>query len=252
MMRCGEGGVSDTSSSSPVSGEGESKVLSPDGETPPVPVASSSPLPSPLPSLEDEETEEIISQDGQASPARSPSAHMLISPSAPTKGQKRPYAGFSPNKEKGKRNLQFTKMHPTKKRVSTTKKAGLVLSVARINKRLKAGRYARRIGLTASVYMASVLEYLVAEVLELAGNCARYFRKQRVFPRCIQLTLLHDKELFQLTRGAIVPQGGVKPFIHPVLVNGHSGSAVGQPEVVPTEEPPPTAHSKEDWYGDGC
>merc|ERR1712098_226024 len=75
----------------------------------------------------------------------------------------------------------------------------------------------KRTGFTAGVYMAAVLEYLVAEILELAGNCARYFRKQRIFPRCIQLTLLHDKELFQLTRGAIVPQGGVKPFIHPAL-----------------------------------
>ena len=83
------------------------------------------------------------------------------------------------------------------------------------------------------------------------SSISRYFRKQRVFPRCIQLTLLHDKELFQLTRGAIVPQGGVKPFIHPVLVHGRN--AEEQPEVVPptVEQPPPTAHSKEDWYGDG-
>lgn len=104
-----------------------------------------------------------------------------------------------------------------KKRISSTKRAGLVLSVSRINRRIKAGRYARRTGFTAGVYMAAVLEYLVAEVLELAGNCARYFRKHRIFPRCIQLTLLHDKELFSLTKGAIVPQGGVKPFIHPAL-----------------------------------
>ena len=55
--------------------------------------------------------------------------------------------------------------------------------------------------------------------------CARYFKKQRVFPRCIQLTLLHDKELYQLTRGAIVPQGGVKPFIHPVLMSTVHGKA---------------------------
>lgn len=118
-------------------------------------------------------------------------------------------------KEKAKRKLNYEER--SRKRVSTTKRAGLVLSVSRINRRIKAGRYAKRVGLTSGVYMAAVLEYLVAEVLELAGNCARYFRKHRIFPRCIQLTLLHDKELFQLTRGAIVPQGGVKPFIHPAL-----------------------------------
>lgn len=259
---------SDRSSSPPVKAQGE--VQSPDEATPPVPVASSSPLPrpsSPVPlplptedppqlpvpvpavpvppeneaELEDEETEEIVGQDSQAqvSPVGGESQSQAVTPTAPSKDQGRTLEAFSPNKERARRNLN--KLKPTKKRVSSTKKAGLVLSVARINKRLKAGRYARRIGLTAAVYMASVLEYLVAEVLELAGNCARYFRKQRVFPRCIQLTLLHDKELFQLTRGAIVPQGGVKPFIHPVLMTGKSEE----------QEKVPTAHNKEDWYGDG-
>jgi len=62
------------------------------------------------------------------------------------------------------------------------------------------------------------MEYLVAEVLELAGNCAKFYKKKRVFPRCIMLTLRHDAELDQLTKGAIVPQGGVKPFIHKQLL----------------------------------
>jgi len=241
------GSCSDASTSPEL--QGESQVLTPDGETPPVPVASSSPLPGPTDQpLQDKETEEILTQDttqdtvlvspvsGAASQAEP------LTPTAPSKDQVQ-QEGDSTGKKTVSKSLQFTKLQPTKKRVSSSKKAGLVFSVARINKRLKAGRYARRVGLTASVYMASVLEYLAAEVLELAGNCARYFKKQRVFPRCIQLTLLHDKELYQLTRGAIVPQGGVKPFIHPVLMSGKSEEQQAASE-------PPTAHTREDWYGE--
>jgi len=119
-----------------------------------------------------------------------------------------------------------------KARQSKTKKAGLVMSVARVLGRLKAGRYSRRVGVTGAVYLAATLEYLVAEVLELAGNCARFFRKKRVSPRCIQLSLLHDKELDQLTRGVIVPQGGVRPYIHPVLLGKTlpGGQGGGGPE----------------------
>jgi len=106
----------------------------------------------------------------------------------------------------------------TKGRQSKTAKAGLVLSVARVLRKLKDGQYSRRVGVTGAVYLASVLEYLVAEVLELAGNCARFYKKKRVTPRCIQLSLLHDKELAMLTRGVVIPDGGVKPYIHPVLM----------------------------------
>jgi len=119
----------------------------------------------------------------------------------------------------GSRKALFnTKANGSKERQSKTTKAGLVLSVARVLRKLKDGQYSRRVGVTGAVYLASVLEYLVAEVLELAGNCARFYKKKRVSPRCIQLSLLHDQELAMLTRGVVIPDGGVKPYIHPVLM----------------------------------
>jgi len=115
-----------------------------------------------------------------------------------------------------------------KKRQSKSYKAGLVMSVARVLSNLKNGQYSKRVGVTGAVYLAAVLEYLVAEVLELAGNCATFFKKRRVTPRCIQLSLLSDKELAILTKGTIVPEGGVKPHIHPFLLPKSGGEGEDQ------------------------
>ncbi|KAG0445474.1 hypothetical protein HPB47_014793 [Ixodes persulcatus] len=56
-------------------------------------------------------------------------------------------------------------------------RAGLQFPVGRIHRLLRKGNYAERVGAGAPVYLAAVLEYLAAEVLELAGNAARDNKK---------------------------------------------------------------------------
>ncbi|PSC72221.1 Histone H2A [Micractinium conductrix] len=104
-----------------------------------------------------------------------------------------------------------------KKAVSKSSKAGLQFPVGRIARYLKKGRYAERIGAGAPVYLAAVLEYLAAEVLELAGNAARDNKKTRIIPRHIQLAVRNDEELSKLLAGVTIAEGGVLPNIHSLL-----------------------------------
>ncbi len=73
--------------------------------------------------------------------------------------------------------------------MSRSAKAGLQFPVVRIARYLKKGRYAERVQLVLvpPVYLAAVLEYLTAEILELARNAARDNRKNRIFPRHIHV-----------------------------------------------------------------
>jgi histone H2A len=74
-----------------------------------------------------------------------------------------------------------TKQKP--KSVSKSARAGLIFPVGRVRRHLKDSKVAPRIGVGAPVYLAAVLEYLSAEILELAGNAARENGKKRISPR---------------------------------------------------------------------
>ena len=97
-------------------------------------------------------------------------------------------------------------------------RAGLQFPVGRVHRYLKRGNYAERIGAGAPVYLAAVLEYLSAEILELAGNAARDNKKTRINPRHLQLAIRNDEELNKLLSGVTIAQGGVLPNIQAVLL----------------------------------
>ena len=98
-----------------------------------------------------------------------------------------PHSGFP---EVDSRMLEATAdttaVHSKRKRTRTAK-AGLIFPVGRVKRKLRESRCAKRISACAPVYLAAVLEYLTAEILEAAGCVAMEQKRKRITPRHIQL-----------------------------------------------------------------
>jgi histone H3/H4 len=78
----------------------------------------------------------------------------------------------------------------------------------------------RRVSAGASVYLAAVLEYITAEILELSGNGARDHKHVRITARDLTLAIENDEELAELKKKLNVEiiGGGVVPHIHNKLL----------------------------------
>jgi histone H2A len=127
---------------------------------------------------------------------------------------------------------------------SRSSRAGLQFPVGRVARYLRKGRYAARVGGGAPVYLAAVMEYLSAEILELAGNAARDNKRTRITPRHVQLAVRNDEELNKLLGGVTIAAGGVLPNIHAVLLPKKKAAKEGEAPKAPKAKTAPKAAKK--------
>lgn len=132
--------------------------------------------------------------------------------------------------------------------VPREKRAGLVFSVGvtdHIVDDVVAGSI--RKGGTFPVYLSAALEYLCAEIVQLAGNAARDHRAKRLTNRFLFLAIRNDEELhtyLMLKLGIEMENSGVIPNIYPELLEKKPKAkkkkrepAAAEPEAEEAEEP---------------
>jgi len=117
--------------------------------------------------------------------------------------------------------------------------AGLVFPIERIHKLIN-NHWLGRVGYGSSIYLAAVLEYLSAEILELAGNAARIDpgSNNTIYPRHLMLAIRNDEELDKICRRSIIPDSGGLPHIHSSFVarNNESGDEGKDKETDPAPQ----------------
>ena len=87
-----------------------------------------------------------------------------------------------------------------KKSKSRSEKAGLLMPVSKLNRHLRESGRSKRVGAGAPVYLAAILEYAAAEMLELAGN--ELGKRKRITPQDLMKAIRADEELNKLLAGA--------------------------------------------------
>jgi len=101
------------------------------------------------------------------------------------------------------------------------KNTGLVFNCYNVRRNLLRSGRVKKVKSEAAVYMAAVLEFIVAELMEIAGNCAGQLKTKTIKPRHMRLAVDEDFEFTELFESAhvVLPGAGVSPRIHAVLAS---------------------------------
>lgn len=103
-------------------------------------------------------------------------------------------------------------------RHSRANRAGLMIPVSRIHRYLRNGKLANRIGSGAPVYLAAILEYLLAEIIDTAAVVTLQNNKRRITSRFLNLAIRNDNEMDKLLSQVHICKGGVLPNINQMLL----------------------------------
>ena len=138
-----------------------------------------------------------------------------------------PVAGKKGEKSEASRKKSGNKGKRAKA-VSGQVKAGVLYPTGRLNRLLKEGRYSERFSRSAGIFLAGVLEYITAEIIELAGSVCEENKKKTIAPKHLNLAVRSDPELNKLMHSITISQGGQLPniqeFLQPNKKVGKSGN----------------------------
>ena len=102
--------------------------------------------------------------------------------------------------------------------VSNSIKAETLFPVGRLNRMLKQGRFAERVGGSAGVFMAGVLDYITAEFMEIAGTVCHEAGQKIIAPRHINIGVRSDRLLNKMMATCTIIESPVQPNIHDFLL----------------------------------
>ena len=108
---------------------------------------------------------------------------------------------------------------------SGSSRAGTLFPVGRLNRLLKHGRYSERSSASAGAFMSGVLEYLTAEIFEVAGNICEQHKKKTIAPKHLNLGIRSDEEFSKLMSEVVISQGGQLPNINEFFQKKKKGGA---------------------------